>query len=98
MHERNVINAPKEISTSARLKFSAKKENGNGIQSITKPKIIRSRRFESAPPAIMAKPKRINFFMSAKKHAKIIITHASPERLKASPGMSPRKPKAAPGL
>ena len=63
MSETKIIKAPKEISTSARLKFISKKENGNGIQSITWPKKILSKKFESAPPAIIESPKREKKFI-----------------------------------
>ncbi len=69
MQDKNAINAPNEISTSARLKFRSINESGNGIQSMTWPRRIRSMRFESAPPDITERPARIRGFMFMKNTA-----------------------------
>ena len=96
MHDMNAMKAPNEISTSARLKF--KSINGNGIQSITWPRRMRSMRFDNAPPDMTARPKRMKEFMSAKKRTQRRITHAIPERIRVKTGEPPKIPKAAPAL
>ena len=98
MHEMNAMNAPNEISTSARLKFKSINENGNGIQSITWPSMTRSMRFESAPPDITARPKCIIEFIFVKKRTQRRITHAIPERIRVKTCAPPNIPKAAPAL
>jgi hypothetical protein len=97
MHDMNAIKAPKEISTSARLKFKSN-QKGNGIQSITWPRRIRSMRFDNAPPDMTERPKRMREFMSAKKRTQRRITHEIPERIRVKTGEPPKIPKAAPAL
>ena len=98
MHEMNAMNAPNEISTSARLKFKSINENGNGIQSMTWPSMTRSMRFESAPPDITARPKRIIGFMFMKNRTQRRMIHAMPESIRVKTGELPKIPKAAPAL
>ena len=98
MHEMNAMNAPNEISTSARLKFKSMNVNGKGIQSMTWPSMTRSIKFESAPPDITARPKCIIGFMFMKKSMQRRIIHAIPERMRVKTGELPNIPKAAPAL
>ncbi len=72
--------------------------NGNGIQSITWPKTIRSIKFEIAPPSIIDKPIFTTGFNFTKIRTKIIITHTKHERIKATLGTLFKIPKAAPEL
>ena len=97
MNDKHTMKAPNEISTSARLKFKSN-QNGNGIQSITQPRRIRSIRFDNAPPNIIARPARIKASMFMKERTQRRITHAVPERIKMKTGESPNIPKAAPVL
>ena len=100
MIARNAINAPKEISTSARLKLIAKKI-GDGIQSITCPKKNLSRKFDKAPPAIIESPNRVRKFIllpGANRQTQIKTAQETPEQIKIIPGELDKMLKAAPVL
>ena len=96
--EKNAIKAPNEISASARLKFRSINENGTGIQSMTWPRIIRSMRFDNAPPDMTARPVRVDVFTFTKKRIQRRNVHARPESQRVNTGELPNIPKAAPAL
>jgi len=92
------IKAPREISTSAKLKLISKNGSGEGIQSITWPKKNLSRKFDKAPPDITARPRRAGKFNFAKRQTKIKIKHENPEKNKIISGEPEKKLNAAPVL
>ena len=98
MKARNAINAPSEISTSAKLKLISKNGSGDGIQSMTCPKKNLSRKFDKAPPDIIARPIRVNLLIFANKLTKIKITQEIPDKIKINSGESENKLNAAPVL
>ena len=98
MKARNAINAPSEISTSAKLKLISKNGSGDGIQSMTCPKKNLSRKFDKAPPDIIARPIRVNLFIFENKLTKIKIVQETPDKIKINSGESENKFKAAPVL
>ena len=98
MNINKIIKAPSEISTSAKLKLISIKENGDGIQSITWPKKILSRKFDKAPPDIIERPRRVKNLIFANKHTKIKITHETPDKIKINSGKFENKLNAAPVL
>ena len=98
MKAMNAIRAPKEISTSAKLKLISKNGSGEGIQSMTCPKKNLSRKFDKAPPDIIARPIRVNLFIFENKLTKIKIVQETPDKIKINSGESENKLNAAPVL